>query len=569
MSNSRMRQLLLVLLCSLILAGQSFASATITIVNGNAAGVGFNDPTPAAPVGGNPGTTIGQQRLLAFQRAAEIWGATLDSKVEIRVLATFEPLSCTATAATLGSAGTRTIWANFPGAEFLNTWYHSALANKLAGADLNPPPDPFESDIRARFNSNLGNPGCLTGTGWYYGFDRNHGNQIDLVTVLLHEFAHGLGFSQFASVTTGAQIPAEANGPGLPDVYNRQLLDTTSGKTWDIMTDAERVASAINPRKVVWTGRKVTNAVPLVLSLGVPLLRVNSPAAIAGTYDVGTASFGPAVNADITGQVVIAQDAADAAGPSTTDGCSAITNSIAGKIALLDRGTCTFTVKVKNAQNAGAIAVLIADNAVGAPPAGLGGSDPTITIPSVRITQSDGNLIRAQVANGVNATLGLDITRRAGADGFGRALLYTPNPVQPGSTISHWDTIAFPNQLMEPAINADLTHSVDVNQDMTLPLLRDVGWYPDRDLDLVSDELDACLGSDLSPQVAVGGINTGIANVLFTNGCTISDLVRNCRSGNHGSYSSCSAHLGAALVSAGIITGAEKGKLDSAVARDK
>ena len=43
----------------------SHAAATITIVNANEPGVGFNDPTPALPVGGNNGTTLGQQRLIA------------------------------------------------------------------------------------------------------------------------------------------------------------------------------------------------------------------------------------------------------------------------------------------------------------------------------------------------------------------------------------------------------------------------------------------------------------------------------------------------------------------------
>src|SRR6266480_526200 len=83
--------------------GQS--KTKITIVNGNAAGVGFNDPTAATPVGGNPGTTLGQQRLNAFQRAADLWGATLDSRVPVTILAQFAPLACTATGAVLGSAG--------------------------------------------------------------------------------------------------------------------------------------------------------------------------------------------------------------------------------------------------------------------------------------------------------------------------------------------------------------------------------------------------------------------------------------------------------------------------------
>src|SRR5438045_4351915 len=92
------------------------AAATITIVNGNAAGIGFNDTTPVAPVGGNPGTTLGQQRLNAFQYVASLWGQALDSTVEIRILATFEALTCTASSAVLGSAGPRDVESDFPGA---------------------------------------------------------------------------------------------------------------------------------------------------------------------------------------------------------------------------------------------------------------------------------------------------------------------------------------------------------------------------------------------------------------------------------------------------------------------
>jgi hypothetical protein len=71
----------------------------------------------------------------------------------------------------------------------------------------------------------------------------------------------------------------------------------------------------------------------------------------------------------------------------------------------VDRGTCGFTIKVKNAQNAGAIAVIVADNVAGSP-TGMGGVDATITIPSVRVALSTGNSIRGELANGpVNATL--------------------------------------------------------------------------------------------------------------------------------------------------------------------
>ena len=55
-------------------------------------------------------------------------------------------------------------------------------------------------------------------------------------------------------------------------------------------------------------------------------------------------------------------------------------------------------------------------------------------------------------------------------------MLFTPNPFQGGSSVSHWDTSACRNLLMEPAINADLTHTVQPPQDLTFPLFKDIGW---------------------------------------------------------------------------------------------
>jgi len=52
-------------------------AAVIRVINNDNLGEGFNDPTPVAPVGGNTGTTLGQQRLIAFQRAANIWAGLL------------------------------------------------------------------------------------------------------------------------------------------------------------------------------------------------------------------------------------------------------------------------------------------------------------------------------------------------------------------------------------------------------------------------------------------------------------------------------------------------------------
>ena len=104
----------LLLLCCMQLS--AMAAATIVIVNTNGPGEGFNDPTPAAPVGGNTGTTLGAQRLIAFQHAADLWAATLTSAVPVRVAASFEPLTCNASSAVLGAAGTTEIFAEFANA---------------------------------------------------------------------------------------------------------------------------------------------------------------------------------------------------------------------------------------------------------------------------------------------------------------------------------------------------------------------------------------------------------------------------------------------------------------------
>jgi uncharacterized repeat protein (TIGR01451 family) len=184
-----------------------------------------------------------------------------------------------------------------------------------------------------------------------------------------------------------------------------------------------------------------------------PIVQVSSPAAIAGSYLAAGALFGPVLTASGTPpgphNVVIALDPADVAGPLTTDGCSPFTNAaaVAGNIALIDRGTCGFTVKVKNAQNAGAVGVIIADNAPGTPPAGLGGSDPTITIPAVRVTLADGNTLKANIAS-LNVTLlgpsGADTVASFSSRGprriFGSPLRLKPDIAAPGLNITSVQT---------------------------------------------------------------------------------------------------------------------------------
>jgi hypothetical protein len=456
-------------------ASQAQAAATIVIVNQNAAGVGFNDPAPVTPVGGNPGTTLGQQRLNAFQYAADLWGATISSNVTIRIGASFVPLSCTANSAVLGAAGANEIWSDFPNAPKANTWYPSALASKLAGEDVATPGEPH---IVAQFNSRLGLAAdCLPGSGFYLGLDDQFGGQIDLVTVLLHEFAHGLGFQTFTDDATGQQIQ------GIPSIWDYYLLNNRTNKLWVQMTDAERAASSITWRGLSWNGPTVTANVPKALVPASNLaISGSSAGAAAGNYDVGDASFGPPLaDPPVQGQLMPVVDQANGTGLACTPLSNLNALAVRGNIALVDRGTCDFVTKAQNVQAAGAIGMIVADNQPGEV-SGLGGADPTIAIPSVRITQASGVTIKATLArrsrtqSGVVASLGVNAAHLAGTDAAGRILLYTPSVLEPGSSVSHYTTEAKPNQLMEPAINGDLSHQVTPPRDLTYPLLQDIGW---------------------------------------------------------------------------------------------
>ena len=124
------------------------------------------------------------QAKTAFDYAVEIWESILESPVPIHVSVNW---SSSLGTNTLASCGPETYYTNFKNAPFENRFYAVAIAEKIAGEELN---GMSRNDITANFSSNIKN--------WYYGTDgKTPDDKYDFVSVALHELTHGLGFTGF------------------------------------------------------------------------------------------------------------------------------------------------------------------------------------------------------------------------------------------------------------------------------------------------------------------------------------------------------------------------------------
>jgi hypothetical protein len=142
----------------------------------------------------------------AFQAAVDVWSVLISTPVPIKVEAHWKALED----GVLGSARAETFIRDFAPAPAIkaNTWYPIALANKLNGADL-ASTDP---DIQANFNKNFDN--------WHFGIDgMTPPDKYDLMSVVLHELGHGLGFA--GSMNVMGALGSWGFGTGFPIIYDR------------------------------------------------------------------------------------------------------------------------------------------------------------------------------------------------------------------------------------------------------------------------------------------------------------------------------------------------------------
>lgn len=512
-------------------------AADFNLINVDPTGVGLNDTAVATPVGGNPGKTRGQQATIVYRYAMDMWGGVLESSQVVNVQASFAPLACTTTSGTLASAGTTFVVTGSPD-DRPNRAYGSALADAVFDLDLiayfyGPDYEGYP-DIASRFNGDLGKPGCLEGMSWYFGLDgKTPEGQVNFLNVVMHEIGHGLGVQGFINRTVTSSNFG-ANSYSAIDAYTANAYDNVINKPYAEMTSSERRTALLTPGRTVWTGLKANQTAALTLD-NRNALKASAPAAIAGqNYEIGYAGFGPlALPPAFANKALVLIN--DGAGPSNTDGCDLNTASsptstftyankasVVGKIAVIDRGACSFAPKVKIAQDNGAVGVIIVNTGAGV--IDMGNSAPPltgITIPTVMVSLADGNQIKANITSARVAVAGSPFL--AGADNMGRTRLYTPSTFAPGSSFSHFDTALMPDALMEPFDSP--TVQAQISADLTPGLFSDIGWTLnpgngkigkcDTGVDAVADS-GFVLGANVQAQSTVCKAQFPTSKLLYT-----------------------------------------------------
>jgi hypothetical protein len=168
----------------------------------------------------------------AFQYAVDIWKSLIVSDVPIRIRARWQNLGGNV----LGSAGPTSYVTGFSGMTQFATSYPIALAEKLARRNLNGD----TPDISASFNSSF---------SWYYGTDgptRGTGGREDLVSTVLHEIGHGLGFVSSRAANPSAQLAAwgDEDNFGFPYVYDI-FMENAAGQ--------QLISEFANPSRELYT----------------------------------------------------------------------------------------------------------------------------------------------------------------------------------------------------------------------------------------------------------------------------------------------------------------------------
>ncbi|KAB8140157.1 hypothetical protein F8S13_25265 [Chloroflexia bacterium SDU3-3] len=225
-------------------------------------------------------------------------------------------------------------------------------------------------------------PRILCPNANWNGTTTNYCNGVSADDVVAHEWGHA--FTEYTH--------------GLVYQWQSGALNEAYSDIWGETVDLINGAGSDTPG-----GVRANDACSGYSLLLTPVLQILSPSALAGICAAGTASFGPSLTyAGVSGTAVVGLDGA------SNTGCVALTNAaaVSGKIVLLNDSTaCNAVTKVRAAQTAGAKGAIIVST--GETANNLNGTSSVVTIPSIRIALSNGNLIKNAIAQGQTVDVSL------------------------------------------------------------------------------------------------------------------------------------------------------------------
>lgn len=255
-----MKSLLLQLLTltGLCLPSVFFGKVTFEVQYMDQPGSGFFSTETRAPVGLNPGQTLGEQRRIALERTLQSFASRLTSSIPIHIEAGFVNLGGSTTSAVLASAGPEWFNFSFKNAPAPNIAYPSALANKISGSDLSNASQGI-ADISITINEDIDGT-ALGSSKFYYGLDKKNAfRDIDFSTVVSHELMHGLGFLSAIDPLTGHMFGcsyASCRTNDLSDIYSTFLarLVNNTPVALETMTQESRLEALTADGELIWTG---------------------------------------------------------------------------------------------------------------------------------------------------------------------------------------------------------------------------------------------------------------------------------------------------------------------------
>lgn len=233
----------------------------------------------------------------------------------------------------------------------------------------------------------------------FNGADATMDSVVDTTMINCPNAMWNGAFTQYCVGITGDDTVAHEWGHAYTDYTHNLIYAWQPGALNEAYSDIfGEVVDLINGDGLDDPGGLRTDGACSLYTAPPPVLRVTAPYSIADDYDAGVALFGPSIDGTLSGSLMIVDDGS---GETASEGCEALENNLTGKIAFIRRGNCDFVVKVKNAQDAGAIGAIVANHEEGGDGTiTMAGDDPSITIQSLFIGYSDGNAIEVEILGG-------------------------------------------------------------------------------------------------------------------------------------------------------------------------